>query len=43
LLDAAKPGKVAAGDRDMEAFGDISTLADPSIVKTILETAPKVG
>jgi acetyl-CoA synthetase len=35
--------KIAAGDRDMEAFGDISTLADPSIVKIILETAPKVG
>jgi len=33
--------KIAAGETDMEAFGDISTLADPSIVKTILETAPK--
>jgi acetyl-CoA synthetase len=32
--------KVAAGDRDMEAFGDISTLADPSIVQTIVDTAP---
>ena len=32
--------KVAAGERDMEAFGDISTLADPSIVQTILDTAP---
>ncbi len=32
--------KVAAGERDMDAFGDISTLADPSIVQTILETAP---
>ncbi len=31
--------KIAAGDREMEAFGDISTLADPSIVKTILDTA----
>jgi len=35
--------KIAAGDRDMEAFGDISTLADPSIVSTIVDTAPKVG
>ncbi len=33
--------KIAAGERDMEAFGDISTLADPSIVKTILEGVPK--
>ncbi len=32
--------KVAAGERDMETFGDISTLADPSIVKVIVETAP---
>ncbi|MHB8924717.1 MAG: acetate--CoA ligase [Coriobacteriia bacterium] len=34
--------KIAAGERDMEAFGDISTLADPSIVQKILETAPDV-
>jgi acetyl-CoA synthetase len=34
--------KVAAGERDMDAFGDISTLADPSIVQTILETAPEL-
>jgi acetyl-CoA synthetase len=34
--------KIAAGERDMEAFGDISTLADPSIVKIILENAPDV-
>ncbi|HEX9093177.1 MAG TPA: acetate--CoA ligase [Coriobacteriia bacterium] len=34
--------KVAAGERDMETFGDISTLADPSIVKTIVETAPQL-
>lgn len=34
--------KIAAGERDMEAFGDISTLADPSIVRTILDGAPKV-
>ncbi|MBE0475494.1 MAG: acetate--CoA ligase [Coriobacteriia bacterium] len=32
--------KIAAGDRELEAFGDISTLADPSIVKKIVETAP---
>jgi acetyl-CoA synthetase len=32
--------KVAAGERDMDAFGDISTLADPSIVQAILDTAP---
>ena len=32
--------KIAAGERDMEAFGDISTLADPSIVRTIVDTAP---
>jgi len=34
--------KVAAGEREMEAVGDISTLADPSIVQTILDTAPDV-
>ncbi|MDY0088301.1 MAG: acetate--CoA ligase [Coriobacteriia bacterium] len=33
--------KIAAGETDMEAFGDISTLADPSIVTTILETRPQ--
>lgn len=32
--------KIAAGETDMEAFGDISTLADPSIVRTILDTRP---
>lgn len=32
--------KIAAGERDVEAFGDISTLADPAIVETILQTAP---
>ncbi|MDZ4064443.1 MAG: AMP-binding protein, partial [Coriobacteriia bacterium] len=32
--------KIAAGETDMNAFGDISTLADPSIVKIILETRP---
>ena len=31
--------KVAAGERDMDSFGDISTLADPSIVKIIVEGA----
>jgi acetyl-CoA synthetase len=35
--------KIAGGERSMEAFGDISTLADPGIVQTILDTAPKVG
>ena len=32
--------KIAGGDRDIEAFGDISTLADPSIVQIIIDTAP---
>jgi acetyl-CoA synthetase len=32
--------KVAAGERDMGQFGDITTLADPTIVTTIVETAP---
>ncbi|MDP2180964.1 MAG: acetate--CoA ligase [Actinomycetota bacterium] len=32
--------KIAAGETDMSAFGDISTLADPSIVKIIVETRP---
>jgi acetyl-CoA synthetase len=35
--------KVAAGDRDMEGFGDITTLADPSIVNIIVEGAPSLG
>lgn len=34
--------KIAAGDRDMDAFGDISTLADPSIVKVIVDSAPRL-
>jgi len=34
--------KIAAGERDMDAFGDISTLADPSIVQKILENAPEI-
>ena len=34
--------KVAAGERDMETFGDITTLADPSIVEMIVEGAPDV-
>jgi acetyl-CoA synthetase len=33
--------KIAAGERDMETFGDISTLADPSIVKIIVDGAPE--
>ncbi len=32
--------KVAAGERELDAFGDISTLADPSIVQIIVDTAP---
>ncbi len=32
--------KIAAGETDVSAFGDISTLADPGIVKTIMETRP---
>jgi acetyl-CoA synthetase len=35
--------KIAAGERDMEQFGDITTLADPTIVKTIVDTAPESG
>ncbi len=35
--------KIAGGERDMENFGDISTLADPSIVQIIVDTAPNVG
>ncbi len=32
--------KIAAGETDMQVFGDISTLADPSIVQTIVDTRP---
>jgi acetyl-CoA synthetase len=32
--------KVAAGERELEVMGDISTLADPSIVQVIIDTAP---
>jgi acetyl-CoA synthetase len=32
--------KVAAGERELESFGDTSTLADPSIVQIIVDTAP---
>jgi acetyl-CoA synthetase len=28
--------KIAAGEKDIEAFGDISTLADPKVVKDLL-------
>jgi acetyl-CoA synthetase len=28
--------KIAAGERDLEAFGDLSTLADPKVVKELL-------
>jgi acetyl-CoA synthetase len=34
--------KVAAGERDMSQFGDITTLADPSVVDKIVEGAPEV-
>ncbi|GAB4275271.1 MAG: acetate--CoA ligase [Coriobacteriia bacterium] len=33
--------KVAAGETNKESFGDISTLADPSVVDKIIETMPK--
>ncbi len=32
--------KVAAGEREIGAMGDTSTLLDPSIVQTIIDTAP---
>jgi acetyl-CoA synthetase len=32
--------KVAAGEREISEMGDTSTLLDPSIVKTIIDTAP---
>ena len=28
--------KIAAGERDLEAFGDVSTLADPKVLKELL-------
>ena len=31
--------KMAAGETEMEAFGDISTLADPKVVKELLAGA----
>ena len=31
--------KIAAGETDMEAFGDLSTLAEPKVVKELLEGA----
>jgi acetyl-CoA synthetase len=34
--------KVAAGERDQTQFGDITTLADPSVVDKIVEGAPSV-
>lgn len=34
--------KVAAGEREMEALGDVSTLADPSVVRKIVDSAPEV-
>ena len=35
--------KVAAGERDLETFGDTSTLADPSVVQKIVDGAPDVA
>ncbi len=32
--------KIAAGETNIEAFGDISTLAEPSVVKVIMESSP---
>jgi len=34
--------KVAAGERDLDTFGDTSTLADPSVVQKIVDGAPEV-
>ena len=34
--------KVAAGERELSEMGDTTTLLDPSIVTTIIETAPAV-
>ena len=34
--------KVAAGERDMTQFGDITTLADPSVVDKIVDGAKDV-
>jgi acetyl-CoA synthetase len=34
--------KVAAGERDQSQFGDITTLADPSVVDKIVDGAPAV-
>jgi acetyl-CoA synthetase len=34
--------KVAAGERDQTQFGDITTLADPSVVDKIVEGAPSI-
>jgi acetyl-CoA synthetase len=31
--------KLAAGEREMEAFGDLSTLADPKVVKELVAGA----
>ena len=33
--------KIAAGERDLDALGDISTLADPGIVRIIIESSPR--
>ena len=34
--------KVAAGERDMTQLGDVTTLADPTVVDKIVEGAPNV-
>jgi len=33
--------KIASGERDLQSLGDISTLSDPSIVETILQSIPQ--
>ncbi len=33
--------KIASGERDLQSFGDVSTLSDPSVVKTILDSTPR--
>ena len=33
--------KIAAGETDLEAFGDLSTLADPKVVKDLVSGADR--
>jgi acetyl-CoA synthetase len=35
--------KVAAGERDLDTFGDTTTLADPTVVQKIVDGAPDVA